>query len=150
MMKFLQLLTKRPKDTTILRGLIVFWLLIAFSNYYNLIYQGDALETQFFWQDLSANTVLIIKYIFVAVGLIPIYLWITKQCVLKKKYMRYLQWWFGVLLLYMSSKVVETPKLDVDALLFLLAFPAIIAGITGKCITSTCLKYKEKIQKIRV
>ena len=150
MMKFLQLLTKRPKDTTILRGLIVFWLLISLANYYNLIYQGDALETQFFWQTLDANVILIIKYIFVAIWLVPIYLWITKQCILKKKHMRYLQWAFWILLLYMSSKVVETPKLDVDALLFLLAFPAIIAWITGKCITSTCMKYKEKIQKIRV
>jgi hypothetical protein len=50
----------------------------------------------------------------------------------------------------MSSKIVETPTLDVDALLFLLAFPALFAAITGKCITSKCMKYKEKIQKIRV
>ena len=102
MMKFLQLLTKRPKDTTILRGLIVFWLLISLGNYYNLIYQGDALDTTFFWQELNINTILVIKYIFVAIGLIPLYLWLTKQCLLKKKHMKYLQWGFWILLLYMS------------------------------------------------
>lgn len=150
MMKFLQLLTKRPKDTTILRGLIVFWLLISLGNYYNLIYQGDALETQFFWQNVNEDIILIIKYIFVAIGLIPLYLWLTKQCLLKKKYMRYLQGWFWILLIYMSSKIVELWKLDIEELLFLLSFPAIIAWITGKCITSTCMKYKEKIQKIRI
>ncbi len=150
MMKLLQFATKRPKDSTILWWLVVFWLIISLANYYNLIYQNDLLETRFFWQDVSENTVYIIKWLFVGVWLFPLYIWLTRQCILKKKYMRYVQWWMWVLLLYMSSKIVETPKLDVDALLFLLAFPALIAGITGKCITSKCLKYKEKIQKIRV
>lgn len=141
---------KRPKDSTIMYGMIFLWTIVPLGLYFNLIHQGDALETHFFWQELSANSVLIVKYVFIVISLIPLYLWLTKQCLMKKKHMRIFQVAFWILLFYMSSKVVEWPKLDVDVLLFLLAFPPIIAGITGKCIFSSCLKYKEKIQKIRV
>ena len=150
MMKLISLIMKRPKDSTIMYGMIFLGTIVPLGLYFNLIVQADALETTFFWQELSTSAILVIKYVFIVLSLIPLYLWLTRQCLMKKKHMRIFQVAFWILLFYMSSKVVEWPKLDVDVLLFLLAFPPILAGITGKCIFSTCLKHKEKIQKIRV
>lgn len=150
MMKLLGMITKRPKDSTIWMSLTAFWVLLIAALSYNLLFQGDTLETSFFWIELDDQVVQILKYVFVAVGLLPLYLWLTRQCLLKKKHMRILQAAFWVILFYMSSKVTETGKLDVDELLFILAFFPILAGATGKMIASTCMRYKEKINKIRV
>ncbi|MDD3145635.1 MAG: hypothetical protein PHV23_06045, partial [Candidatus Gracilibacteria bacterium] len=57
---------------------------------------------------------------------------------------------FGIVLIYISTKIVKGPDLDIDSLVFFMAFLPLIAGITGKCITSKCMKYAETIKKIRV
>jgi len=152
--KILQILQKRPSDNTIYFGRIIFWIVLIASLYYNLIYQGDNLENNYLWifDNVSQNSINIIKYVLVGIGIIPIIMWFLRICFLKKKYMRIIQIIFWIFLFYVSSKIspLDPNKIDVDTLIFLLAFLPLIAGITWKCIASKCLKYWEKITKIRV
>jgi hypothetical protein len=104
------------------------------------------------FENVSENTLNTIKYVLVWLWIIPIIMWIVKICFLKKKYMRIIQIIFAIFLFYISSKIIpgNANKLDVDSLIaFMWIFP-LIAGITWKCITSKCLKFGEKITKIRV
>ncbi len=150
MMWFIKFMQKRPTDTTIRVARIVFGLIYIIALYYNLIIQAWAIETNFFWVELWESNSQIIKYAMISLWIVPIIMWATNICLLKKKHMRILQSVFGILLFYISSKIVEWPDLDVDSLVaFMWIFP-LFAWITGKCITSTCLKYKETITKIRV
>ncbi|MDD3302007.1 MAG: DUF2892 domain-containing protein [Candidatus Gracilibacteria bacterium] len=150
MMGLINLLRKRPSDKTILISRIVFGLLLSGSLYYNLISLGKGLDPNFFWVDVSESTVTIIKYVFISLGLVPILLGVTNLCLFKSKYVRIIQIVFGVVLFYISHKIQESPTLDIDVLIGLMGLFPLIAGITGKCITSKCLKYGQKIEKIRV
>lgn len=150
MMWFVKFMQKRPSDNTIKIWRIIFGLILTWSLYYNLIYQGDAIETNFFWMEVPETAIIYIKYCFAALWLIPILMWITNICLLKKKYMRYMQVFFWITLFYISSKIVPWPELDVDTLIFIMWFLPLLAWITWKCITSNCIKYREKITKIRV
>ena len=152
MMWLVKIFQKRPSDKTIKIGKILFWLLLVWSLYYNLIYQAEinTLETNFFWMDVSESTIKYITYAFIAMWIIPVYTAVTNVCLLKKKYMRYVQVFFWITILYASGKVVETASLDIDSLLLLMWLLPLAAWITWKCITSNCMKYKEKITKIRV
>ena len=77
-------------------------------------------------------------------------MWATNICLLKKKYMRIVQIIFSIILFYISSIIIEGPQLDIDSLIaFMWIFP-LIAWITWKCITSNCMKFAEKVTKIRV
>ncbi len=154
MMWFINLLQKRPSDLTIKITRILFGLILISSLYYNLIIQWDKLENNFIWlfENVSEQSILIIKYVLIALWIIPLIMWITSFCILKKKYMRIVQIIFGILLFYISSKIIPSNpnRLDVDSLVaFMWIFP-LIAGITWKCITSNCMKFAEKITKIRV
>ena len=103
----------------------------------------------------------------------------TGICLLKRKYVRMIQSAFGILLFIIGNwlvdtktPIVQTPvtttqsgSLDYNAIaetetpskpvnvgfwLALLGVLPLLAGITGKCITSKCIKYGEVIKKIRV
>ena len=119
-------------------------------SYYNLIYLGKNLETNFFWIDVNDNFVLCVKYFLVALGFFPFIVGLTGICVFKTKYMRIAQIIMWVVLIYLSTKVQESPKLDFDILLFIIGFYPIVMGVTGKCITKNCQRFAEKVQKIRV
>ena len=150
MMWFIKFMQKRPSDTNIRIARIVFGLILISSLYYNLIVQGGSIDTNFFWVDITESQANYIKYAMIALWIIPVFMWVSNICLLKKKYMRIVQGIFSILLFYISGKIVEWPDMDVDTLVaFMWIFP-LFAWITGKCITSNCLKYKEKITKIRV
>ncbi len=150
MMQLLQFLQKRPSDKAITSFRIIFGLLIVLAGYYNLIYQWDQLESTLFGIEISNNLALSIKYAIIALGLWPIILWISNACLLKKKYMRMLQIFFAILLFYSSSIIQGSADLEIDTLIFFLWFFPLIAWITWKCIPSKCMRYWEKIKKIRV
>ncbi|MDQ7009016.1 MAG: hypothetical protein Q9M94_01865 [Candidatus Gracilibacteria bacterium] len=154
MMGIISFLQKRPSDNVIYFGRIIFGLILIFSLYYNLIIQGDKIENDFIWlfNNVTESTLNIIMYILVALGIIPVVMGLVRKCFLKKKYMRIIQIVFGIFLLYISTKIIpsDANKLDVDSLIAFLAFLPLIAGITGKCIASKCLKYGEKVTKIRI
>lgn len=77
-------------------------------------------------------------------------MWVTNICLLKKKYMRIVQILFGIILFYVSSIIVDWPSLDVDSLIAIMWIFPLIAWITWKCITSNCMRFNEKITKIRI
>ena len=141
---------KRPSDMTIRVGRIIFGLILILALYYNLIVQWDAIQSTLFWQEMSAEQLEYIKYGLVALWIIPVFMWATNICLLKKKYMRIIQITFAIILFYISSIIVESSSLDIDSLIALMAFLPLIAWITWKCITSNCLRYAEKVTKIRV
>lgn len=141
---------KRPSDKAIRTSRIVFWIIYIAALYYNLIIQADAIDSNYFWVELSEDKLDYIKYAMISLWIIPIFMGISNVCLLKKKYMRIVQIIFWIILFYISSKIIEWPNLDVDSLIaFMWIFP-LLAWITGKCITTNCLKYKETITKIRV
>jgi len=154
-MWFIKLLQKRPSDLTIRLGRIIFWLLLVWSLYYNLIYnvwELDTIDKNFFWVDLSTTTVEYIKYFFIWVWIVPLIMGITNICLLKKKYIRIVQVVFGIILFYIANQIIpaDPDTLDVDVLIWFMWILPLIAWITGKCITTGCSKYMEKITKIRV
>ena len=150
MMWFVKFMQKRPSDKTIKIARIVFGLILILSLYYNLIIQADAIQSTLFWRDFTDSQLNIIKYIVISLWIIPVFMWVTNICLLKKKYMRIVQILFGIILFYVSSIIVDWPSLDVDSLIAIMWIFPLIAWITWKCITSNCMRFNEKITKIRI
>lgn len=153
LMKLISLLQKKPTDKTIRIWRILFWMFYIWIMYYNLFYLTWKWisDTYFFWQlTLSKDQVEILKYFFTSIWIVPIFIWITNICLLPKKYIRYVQILFGIFLFYIASSINASPNLDFDVIIWLMWVVPLIAWITWKCITSKCMKYKEKITKIRV
>lgn len=151
-MWFIKLLQKRPSDLTIRLWRIIFGLLLVWALYYNLIIQWDKIDTNFFWVDLDASIVMYITYFFIAVWIVPVIMGATNVCLLKKKYLKIVQIVFGIMLFYIADQILplDPDSLDVDVLVWFMGVLPLIAWITGKCITSGCMKHMEKITKIRV
>jgi len=151
-MWFIKLLQKKPSDLTIRLGRIIFGLLLVWSLYYNLIIQWDKIDTNFFWVDLDIKVVEYITYFFIATWIVPFVMWVTNICLLKKKYIRIVQIVFGIMLFYIADQILplDSDVLDVDVLIGFMWILPLIAWITGKCITTGCSKFAEKITKIRV
>lgn len=150
MMWFVKFMQKRPSDNTIRISRVLFGLTLIWSLYYNLIYQGQTIESTYFWMEVNESYLEYIKYFFIALWVFPLFMWITNMCVLQKKYIRYSQIAFWILLFYISSKIVEWPALDVDSLIAVMWIIPLLVWITWKWITSSCMRYGEKITKIRV
>jgi hypothetical protein len=150
MIWLINFIKKRPSDKTILLSRIVFWLILSWSLYYNLIFLNKWLDTNFFWIDVSESTVLYIKYFFISLWFVPIIVWITNVCLFKSLKIRILQIVYWILLFYISSKIQESPNLDIDVLIWFMWLFPLFAWITWKCITKKCLNYWYKIEKIRV
>jgi hypothetical protein len=66
---------------------------------------------------------------------------IVNKCLLQKKYIKYLQLFFAIILFYVSSIIKETAELDFDTLIGFMGLIPLFSGITGKMITTKCLKY---------
>ncbi len=145
-----QFAMKRPTDKTIRIWRIVFGLILILSLYYNLIILNKWVETTYFGQNL-ANYEMIIKYIVIAIWIVPVFMWATNICLAKKKYVKIIQIIFAILLMFIAWSVLEEyPSIDIDFLVWIMSILPLFAWITWKCITSNCLKYNEKITKIRV
>ncbi len=150
MLWLLNIIKKRPTDKTILLSRIIFWLIYLSAIGYNLIYLNKSIETNYFWIEVSEEKLIYIKYGFLAIWVIPLIMWLTNICLLKSKYIRIVQIIFAFVLFYISWKIVEWPTLDVDVLIWLMWLFPLFAWITWKCITTKCMKYGEKITKVRV
>lgn len=173
MFKFIEFLQKRPKDRTILAGRIIFGLIVALLLGLNLWTISLSLP-----EALKSSETGIIYGLFIF-ALVPIFMGATGICLLKRKYVRMIQATFGILLFIIGNWLVNTKvpaiqtpvvttqsgSLDYNAIaetktpskpvnvgfwLALLGVLPLLAGITGKCITSKCIKYGEVIKKIRV
>ncbi len=152
-MKIAKFMQKRPKDKTILIWRSVFWLSLIVILAYNFFFDwanNNTINNTTFWFSLNENARLVFKYIITAFWIFPLFMWITNLCIAKKKYIRIMQIIASIMLFYFSFLISPSKNLDIDTLLFFVAFLPLFAGITWKCITSKCLKYWEKINKIRV
>lgn len=145
----LKFLLKRPTDMQIRAWNILLWIIISWWAFYNLIYLNKSLDESFFWLTIGSFSIFI-KYLLVGVWCIPLIMWLWNMCLLKSKYIRFLQTWIWFFLIYMSFKVQESANLDFDSLLLIIWIVAIVFWVSGKAITKTCLRYWEKVQKIRV
>ena len=156
MFEFIKFLKKRPSDKTILAIRFIFGFVLVATLYYNFFVQEGANEiesTMLFWNVDTSSFKEILKYVITALWLFPILfavLNLSGICVAKKKIIRIIQVVFAILIWYSAALVINTENLDINELLILAWFLPFFAGVTGKCIVSTCLKYGEKIQKIRV
>ncbi|MCP4523157.1 MAG: hypothetical protein GY828_02970 [Candidatus Gracilibacteria bacterium] len=150
MLKLIQFIQKRPSDKKIKIIGFLFGLVLILGGYYNLIYQNDLLNESIFGYAVSEQNSLYIKYGIIALGIVPLGRSFVKKCFLPKKYMKYLQLFFAILLFYVSSIIKETQDLDFDTLIVFMALVPLFSGITGKLIPTYCLKYGEKVTKIRV
>ncbi len=152
MLGLIKTLQKRPSDKSILIARILFWIIYITVLYYNFFLQEEpnTIQNVIFWQELSQSAIEYITYWIIAIWIVPIIMWATNICIAKKKIVRIIQIVFSIVLFYISSLIVSWPNLDIDSLVLLMWFFPLIAWITGKCITSKCLKYWEKVTKIRV
>lgn len=148
----LNFIQKRPSDITIRIIRVLLWLIIVSSLYYNFFVQENpnTIQNELFWISISENTQMIIMYIMVAIWLIPLIMWAMDLCFLKSKYVRIWEIIFAVILFYFSHIIIETPNMDIDVLLFFLAFIPLFWWITWKFITTKCRNYWYKQTKIRV
>ena len=161
MLKLLNIIQKRPSDFTIRTLRIVFGLIIILWVYYNLIYLGKWVDNKFFdfslfgfvlsnWFVLSEEWTLIFKYCLMLLWAVPLFMWITNLCLFKKNIVRILQIIYAFCLFYLAAIMQSSATLDFDSLVWVMWLLPLFAWITWKCITSNCMKYKEKITKIRV
>jgi len=148
-MNFVKFMQKRPNDKTILFWRISFWLFYIALMYYNLITLNKAIDDEYFFWLLKVENILIAKYIMISIWLVPIIMWITNICLLPKKYIRIVQIVFGIILFYIAWSI-KTTDIDFDMIIWFMWLLPLIAWITWKCITTKCMKYMEKIIKIRV
>lgn len=152
MIWLLKTLQKRPSDKTILISRTIFWLLYIIVMYYNFFLQENpnSIQSVIFWFELSEMTITYITYGIIAIWIVPIIMWVANLCIAKKKIMRIIQVVFAVVLFFIAWIIEDVPNLDVDVFVTLMWLIPLFAWITGKCITSKCLKYGQKVTKIRV
>jgi len=150
MLKFLSLLAKRPSDKAIRIWQITFWSVYILAMAYNLVYLEKTINTVIFGQDVI-NYIEYIKYSVIWIWGIPLLMGLYWKPIAKARNTRIMQILFSIILFFISSVILlETKWLDIDTLIFLMAFFPLFAGITGKCITKDWLRYWEKITKVRV
>jgi len=174
MLKFIEFLKKRPKDNTIRFIRVIVWLLIFWLLW--LYFEDLRLEFLSWWT--SPRTVLYIKYSLFILWTLPILFGILNPCIAKRKYIKIAQivFWLILIILWnyitvekpvlitdkvvtntwsidasaITSKAKETKRINVWFFIALIWVLQMIGWISGKCITSKCIKYWETITKIRV
>lgn len=173
MFKLVEFFQKRPSDRVIRSGQMIFGTVIALLIGLNL---GTIMLH--LPESLKSYETAIIYGLFVF-ALVPFVMGATGMCIAKKKYVRIIQMCFGIVLMVVGNSVIDikmapiqessiasqsgsidyssiaesgTPSkpLDVGFWIALLGLLPFVAGISGKCIPSKCLKYGEVIKKIRV
>lgn len=153
MMWIVKFIQKRPTDKTIKIWRIIFGLVLISALSYGLLYQNMTIDNSyFFWLVVLSETwIEILKYIMISIWLVPIIMWAFDICLLKKKYIKIVQIIFWFMLFYIAWSINnDSPKIWIDFLIWIMWVLPVIAWITWKCITKKCLKYREKITKIRV
>lgn len=150
MMKILWLLMKRPSNTQIRSIKTAFWIALILTGIAAFSLNWLMLEESIFGIALADNEKLIAQYMIIALWIPLIILWWLDISLLSRGRTRILQIVFWVLLMIVGGMFQNTPTLSVDIFYPLFGFMCIIAGISGKMITTKGLKYGQKVTKIRV
>ena len=173
MFTFIEFLKKRPADRTILLGRIAFGTTIALLLGLNFTTLSLHLPASIEMYEVS------VKYALFVLAIVPVFMGATNICLAKRNRLRLIQIIFGISLFLVGNALIALPVQTVEKSTttpqsgsldyaqigaektvshpvnvgFWIAFLGILpllAGITGKCITSKCIKYGEVIKKIRV
>lgn len=158
MFEFIKFLQKRPSDKTIISIRIIFGLVLISVLYYNFFMQTapakDEIENIIlFWKVSTENISDYLKIAIIATWAFPLVygiLGIFKIPLFHKKYIRIGQILLAIILWYSAAIVINQPSIDINELLIFAGFLPFFAGLTGKMIVSSAVKYGEKIKKIRV
>ena len=150
MMKILWLLMKRPSNIQIRSIKALFWITLVLTGIVAFNLNWLLLEESIFGIALAENERLVMQYLIIALWIPLIILWGLDISLLSRGRTRILQIVFWVLLIIVGGIFQNTPTLSIDILYPLFGLLAIIAGISGKIITTKGLKYGQKITKIRV
>ena len=150
MMKLAQLMMKRPSNAQIRSikawtglALILIWVVAFYVN--NL-----ELNDTIFGIGLDDTSKIIAQYLIILLWIPLLVLWGLDISVLSRGRTRILQIVFWIFLMIVWGMFQNTPTLTVDFFYPLIWFFIIIAGISGKLITTKGLKYGQKVTKIRV
>lgn len=174
MLKFVEFLKKRPKDSTIRTIRVGYALALA-----SLLFFASAEYSLPYAASLGEPNATYLKYALTVIVLIPGIVAAFGWCVAKRKTVRLAQIAGAVFLFVLAgaispveplkyaenpesasstisaselarnSKTEETP-INVAGWIGWLAILPLLSGITGKMVTEKCLKYGEVIKKIRV
>ena len=149
-MKLVQLIMKRPSNTQIRTAKAFLWVAITLTWLAAFYLNGLELNESIFGFWLDDTSKLIVQYLIIALGLPLLILWSLDISLLSRGRTRILQIVFWVLLIMVWGMFQNTPTLSVDIFYPLFGLLSIIAGTSGKAITTKGLKYGQKVTKIRV
>ena len=150
MMKFLQLLMKRPSDQQIRAWKILLWVALLAIGFIAFRVQNLELENSIFWVALDWEMKNILSYIIIGIWGIPLILWGLDINILSRGYTRIFQIISWIVLMIIAGIFIDRATLSVDIFYFILGLIVFFVGITGKFITKKGLKHGQKITKIRV
>lgn len=169
-LKLAQLLARRPKDSTIALFRITGGLMLIGLGFFG----GDLYSVDF--PGITAANERYFEYGMGILGLFPLFGGLTRMCLIKHSLLRKLQMVMGVVLIFMGFPIMDAnitqtvtsvhppEAIELGAenppegstpynpgwILGLFGFIPLFLGATGKGTYSHCIKYKEKITKIRV
>ncbi len=150
MMKILWFLMKRPSNSQIRISKAFLWVALILTAIMAFSLNWLVLEESIFGITLAENERLIAQYLIIWLWVPLLILWGLDISLLSRGRTRILQIVFWVLLMIVGGMFQNTPTLSVDIFYPLFGLMCIIAGISGKMITTKGLKYGQKVTKIRV
>jgi len=141
---------KRPTDAQIRYSKILLWAILIIAWVVVFWVQQLQIENSIFWINLSEDAKIILSYLIMAIGFIPLVLGGLDINILSRGYSKILQMISGVVLIILSWIFIETATIWADVIYLLTGIVVFLAGATGKAITKKGLKHGQKITKIRV
>lgn len=141
---------KRPSNNQIRLSKAFLWIALILTGlaafYMNDLSLNDSVLGIALWESEK----LIAQYLIIALWLPVLILGGLDISFLSRGRTRILQIVFWILLMIVGGMFQNTPTLSVDIFYPLFWFLTIVAGISGKMITTKWLKHGQKITKIRV
>lgn len=161
MLKYIEILKKRPSDSIIRIIQVVFSIVFMGTLYYNLIYLGKNLDYKYasdFISNFSATFTPTsaeiykeyIVYSIMVLWLPPLLVWVFNLCIMKKLYMRITLFVYAMIIFYIWAFFPQSTSIDYDFIITLLGLAPLMWAITGKSIQKKCFRTWEKVTKIRV
>lgn len=126
MFQFLTFLAKKPSDSQLRYGKIIYGILLIMVGLIAFRVQGLILQDSIFGQTLSTETKEILSYILIGFGIIPTLLGAFDIHFLKSGKAKILQIVFGVFLIWVGSLFQEQASLGINIVYTLLGILTIL------------------------
>lgn len=150
MFEILKILSKKPSDTQLKYGRIIFGILLIAIGCVAFYVQNLSLQDTIMIRPLSENIKMNLSYIIIGFGILPVLSWAFELHILTSWRAKILQIIFGIFLIYLGTLFQETAALGINILYIFLGIFVMIWGALGKFITEKGRKYGQKVTKIRV